>query len=79
MAFGGAEEEALDLAAGRTAGVEAGGEDRRGVAKKRVAGAEEARQIGERVVGERTGGAVDDEQARLVAARGGSLGDEARG
>ena len=79
VAFGGAEEEALDEAAGKTARVEAGGEDGGGVAEERIAGSEEARQISEGVMGERTGGAVDDEQARLVAARGGSLGDEARG
>ena len=34
-------------------------------------------QVGKRVVRERVRGAIDDEEARLVAARGGRLRDEA--
>jgi len=74
----GAEEEALDHAAGGTFGVKAGGENGGVVAEKGVAGAEELRKVGEGVVRDGAGGAVDDHQARGVATRGGSLRDEVR-
>ncbi len=73
-----AQQEALDRAAGRPLGMEARGQDGGIVAKKRVAGAQELRQIGERMVGEGVGGAIDHQQARLIATRSRHLRDQAR-
>ena len=76
---GGAEQEALDGAAGGALGEEAGGEDGGVVAKKGVARAQVVADVGENAVLKAPGVAVNDEQPRGVAARGGSLGDEALG
>ena len=69
----------FDVAAGRTAGVEAGGENGCVVTEERVAGTKEVGEIGECVVGDRAGGAVDNEQTRSVALLRRSLGNEVRG
>jgi hypothetical protein len=79
VSFGGTEQEALDLAARGATGAEAGGEDGGVVAKQRVAGAQEAGQIGEGVMRNAAGGAVDDEQTGLVTPCGGGLRDEVFG
>src|ERR1019366_6120427 len=49
-----------------------------GVAEERIARAEELRQIGKGVVRDGVRRAIDDEETRLVAARGGRLRDEVR-
>jgi len=54
------------------------GQDGRGVAKQRVAGAQELRQVGEDMVRDGVRGAIDHQQARLVAAGRGRLRDEPR-
>lgn len=58
---------------------EAGGENGGVVPEKGVAAAQKLRQIGEGVVGERAAGAIDDKEPGLIAARSGSLRDQARG
>jgi hypothetical protein len=56
--------------------MQTGGEHSGVVAKQRVAGTKETGQIGKRVVRDGVGGAIDDEQARLVATRSGRLRDQ---
>ena len=74
----GTQEQAFDPATRRALRVQTGGKHRGVVAKQRVAGAKKAGQIGKGVVRDGAGGAIDDQQARLVATRGGRLGDQAR-
>jgi len=73
------QQKTLDRAARWPSRVEARGEHGGVVAKKRVGWPEKARQIRERGVRERVRGAVNDEQSRRIAPRGGRLRDEARG
>ena len=72
-----AEQEAFNPPPGRALRVQPGGKHGGVVAKQRVAGAKELRQVAEDRVGERAGGAVDDQQPGAIALRGGSLSDEA--
>jgi hypothetical protein len=67
------------LAARGATGAEARGEDGGVVAKQRVAGAQEAGEVGEGVMRKGAGGAVDDEEPGLVAPSGGGLRDEVFG
>ncbi len=78
-AGGGAQEQALDRAAGRAVCEQARGQHGGGVAEQRVAGPQVFAEIGEHAVLDAAGGAMHDEQARGVAARGGRLGDEPLG
>ena len=73
------QEETLDPAAARPPRKKARRQDGGGVAKEDVAGAEKTRQVGENLMRHRAGAAVDDQQARLVAARGGGLRNQALG
>ena len=69
-------EEALDLATAGPLGMKPRGEDGDVIAKKRVPGAEKTWQLGKCGVFDGMSRAINDEQSRLVAARGGSLRDE---
>ena len=73
---GGLVEETLDAAAGGALGEEARGDDVGVVAEESVAAADQIGEFGEDVMGDGVAGAVDDEQAGLVAAGGGRLRDE---
>ena len=73
------EEEALDLPAARTLCVEPRRNNGGVVAKNPVASVQKTRQLGECGVFSRMRGAIDDEQARLIAAGGGGLRDQVRG
>ena len=72
-------QETFDGAAGGTLGVQACGEDGGVVAKERVSGAEEFGEVAENMVRDGLAGAIDDEEARSVAAGGRRLRDEAGG
>ena len=74
-----AQQEALDLSARRPLREQTRRQHGGVVAEKHVAGAQETGQVGEDMMRHRAGAAVDDEQARLVAARGGGLRNEALG
>ena len=59
-------------------GKEACGQDAGVVADQGVGGTEKLRKVGEKMVGDLAGGAVDDEEARLISPCGGLLSHEMR-
>ena len=74
-----AQQQAFDLAAGRTLRMQARGDDRGIVAKKRVAGPQIFRQVAKLPMLDPVCRAVDDQQPRLVAPGGRVLGNEPEG
>ena len=74
---GRAQQEAFDLPAARPLRKEARRQHRGIIAHKKVAGEQQVRQVGKDMVRHRVRQAVDDEQARLVAAGRGGLRDQA--